>query len=67
MTNLQNLKMWLNYKITEEVRKKESLIYAMKEPSFPTNQEKIDGFNEMIEQTEYRIQWLKEQVDNFNK
>jgi hypothetical protein len=67
MTNLENLKMWLNYKITEEVRKKENLIMGMKDPSFPTNPEKIDGFNEMIQQTEFRIDWLETQVKNFNK
>ena len=66
MTNEQNLKMWLHYKITEENRKKESLIFGMKDPSFPTNSEKIDSFNEMIQHTEFRIKWLEAQVTSFN-
>jgi hypothetical protein len=67
MTNEQSLSQWLKNSITTETKNLNQLLSVLNDPYTPINLEKFETFNELVEQTEFRIKWLNEQLLNFKK
>jgi bacterioferritin (cytochrome b1) len=65
MTNEQSLSQWLKNSITTETKNLNQLLSVLNDPHTSINLEKFKTFNELVEQTEFRIKWLNEQLLNF--
>jgi hypothetical protein len=65
MTNEQSLSQWLKNSITTETKNLNQLLSVLNDPHTPINLEKFQTFNELAEQTKFRIKWLNEQLLNF--
>jgi bacterioferritin (cytochrome b1) len=67
MTNEQSLSQWLKNSITSETKSLNTLLSVLNDPHTSISLEKFETFNELAEQSEFRIKWLETQVKNFNK
>ena len=66
MTNEQSLSQWLKNSITTETKNLNQLLSVLNDPDTSINLEKFEKtFKELVEQTEFRIKWLNEQLLNF--